>query len=184
MMLMADVLKRRASEQEKRAAPAPTDDPAERATATAAGEAIEEDERDPAEDAPSQRRKAEDLTMIEGAAIGATQTLALVPGVSRSGVTIAAGLLAGLSYEQATRFSFMLATPVIGLAAILKVPSLFKPAARGMLGMTAASALVAGIFAYLSTKFLMRYFRHHRLGPFGWYCIIFGLFALVTLWRS
>jgi undecaprenyl-diphosphatase len=121
--------------------------------------------------------------MIEGAAIGATQTLALVPGVSRSGVTIAAGLLAGLSYEQATRFSFMLATPVIGLAAILKVPSLFKHEARGMLLTTAASALVAGIFAYLSTKFLMRYFRHHRLGPFGWYCILFGIFALVMLRR-
>jgi len=163
MMLMSDVLKRRASEQEKRAAPAAANDPAE--------------------DAPSQRRKAEDLTMIEGAAIGATQTLALVPGVSRSGITIAAGLLAGLSYEQATRFSFMLATPVIGLAAILKVPSLFKHEARGMLLTTAVSALVAGIFAYLSTKFLMRYFRHHRLGPFGWYCIIFGLFALVMLRR-
>ncbi|MGD0139220.1 MAG: undecaprenyl-diphosphate phosphatase [Tepidisphaeraceae bacterium] len=163
MMLMADVLKRRASEQEKLAAPAPT--------AT----------NDPATDAPSQRRNAEDLTMIEGAAIGATQTLALVPGVSRSGVTIAAGLLAGLSYEQATRFSFMLATPVIGLAAVLKVPTLFKHESHEMLVMTAASALVAGIFAYLSTKFLMRYFQHHRLGPFGWYCIIFGLFALVML---
>jgi undecaprenyl-diphosphatase len=155
MMLMADVLKRRAGEREKQAA-----------------------------DAGNQRRNAEDLTMIEGAAIGATQTLALVPGVSRSGVTIVAGLLAGLSYEQASRFSFMLATPVIGLAALLKVPSLFKHEAHGMLVITAASALVAGIFAYLSTKFLMRYFRHHRLGPFGWYCIIFGLFALVMLWRS
>jgi len=164
MMLMADVLKRRASEQEKRAAAA---------APTASN--------DPAADAPSQRRNAEDLTMIEGAAIGATQTLALVPGVSRSGVTIAAGLLAGLSYEQATRFSFMLATPVIGLAALLKVPTLFKHEAHGMLVMTAASALVAGVFAYLSTKFLMRYFQHHRLGPFGWYCIIFGLFALVML---
>ncbi len=165
MMLAADVLKRRTSEQEKHAAANPA----------AAN--------DPAADAPSQRRNAEDLTMIEGAAIGATQTLALVPGISRSGVTIAAGLLAGLSYEQATRFSFMLATPVIGLAAILKVPSLFKPAARAMLPMTAAAALVAGVCAYLSTRFLMRYFRHHRLGPFAWYCIIFGTFALVMLRR-
>jgi len=184
-MAMADVLKRRASEREKLPIPAPSPggDPAERAAATEAGEAIEDDESDPADDAPDQRRKAEDLTMIEGAAIGATQTLALVPGISRSGVTIAAGLLAGLSYEQATRFSFMLATPIIGLAAALKVPSLFKPAARQMLGMTILSALVAGICAYLSTKFLMRYFRHHRLAPFGWYCIIFGIFALVVLRR-
>jgi undecaprenyl-diphosphatase len=165
MMLMADVLKRRASAQDKRAAV----------------EAAADDQRDPATDAPSQRRNAEDMTMIEGAAVGATQTLALVPGVSRSGITIVAGLLAGLSYEQACRFSFMLATPVIGLAALLKVPSLFKPAARQTLAITTASALLAGIFAYLSTKFLMRYFRHHRLGPFGWYCIIFGVFALIWL---
>ncbi|MGD0464154.1 MAG: undecaprenyl-diphosphate phosphatase [Tepidisphaeraceae bacterium] len=132
---------------------------------------------------PEQRGKAEDLTLIEGASIGATQTLALVPGVSRAGVTIAAGLLAGLSYEQAGRFSFMLATPVIGLAAILKVPTLFKPEARAMLQMTAASALVAGICAYLSTRFLMRYFRSHRLGPFGWYCIVFGILSLWMLRR-
>jgi undecaprenyl-diphosphatase len=130
-----------------------------------------------------QHRKAEDLTLIEGASIGATQTFALVPGVSRAGATIAAGLMAGLSYEQASRFSFMLATPVIGLAAILKVPTLLKPEARPMLHMTIASALVAGICAYLSTRFLMRYFRSHRLGPFGWYCIVFGISALVMLRR-
>jgi undecaprenyl-diphosphatase len=130
-----------------------------------------------------QQRRAEELTLIEGASIGATQTLALVPGISRAGVTIAAGLFAGLSYEQASRFSFMLATPVIGLAAILKVPTLFKPEARAMLQMTAASALVAGICAYLSTRFLMKYFRSHRLGPFGWYCIVFGILALLMLRR-
>jgi undecaprenyl-diphosphatase len=129
-------------------------------------------------------RRAEDLTLIEGAGIGAMQTLALVPGISRSGVTIAAGLFAGLDYQQASRFSFMLATPVIGLAALLKVPTLLKPAARGMLPMTILSALVAGICAYLSTKFLMRYFRNHRLAPFGWYCIVFGIFALVVLERG
>jgi undecaprenyl-diphosphatase len=132
-------------------------------------------------DVTPQRRNAEDLTLIEGASIGATQTLALLPGISRSGVTISAGLMAGLSYEQACRFSFMLATPVIGLAAVLKVPELLKPEARHMLGLTVVSALVAGVCAYLSTKFLMRYFQHNRLGPFGWYCIIFGIFSLVML---
>lgn len=184
-MLLADVAKRRAGELEKvpLPVPAPGDDPAEKGTALAAGKTVADDESDPAEDAPDQRRKAEDLTLIEGASIGATQTFALVPGISRSGATIAAGLLAGLSYEQASRFSFMLATPVIGLAAILKVPTLFKPSARPMLAMTAISALVAGICAYLSTRFLMRYFRHHRLAPFGWYCILFGIFALVWLRR-
>jgi undecaprenyl-diphosphatase len=130
---------------------------------------------------PPEKRNAEDLTLIEGASIGATQTFALLPGISRSGMTISAGLMAGLSYEQASRFSFMLATPVIGLAAVLKVPELLKPEARHMLALTAVSALVAGVCAYLSTKFLMRYFRHNRLAPFGWYCIIFGIFSLVML---
>lgn len=161
IMLFADALKRRYS--------AP--DPAPAATA------------DPALDPPAQRHKAEDLTLFEGGAIGATQTLALLPGISRSGVTIAAGLLAGLSYEQACRFSFMLATPVIGAAALLKVPSLFSHEARPMLRITIYSAIVAGLCAYFSTKFLMRYFRHHRLAPFAWYCIIFGAFSLAMLWR-
>jgi undecaprenyl-diphosphatase len=153
LMIGADVLKRRAAKREQEGA------------ADTAGE----------------NRNAEDLTLIEGASIGATQTLALIPGISRSGVTIAAGLLAGLTYEQASRFSFMLATPVIGLAAILKVPELFKPENRDMLGITAMSALVAGICAYLSTRFLMRYFRHNNLAPFGWFCIVWGIFALVML---
>jgi undecaprenyl-diphosphatase len=182
-MVLADIAKRRMAEMEKNPipAPAPTGNASEEATAAAAGQSIADDESDPAEDPPDQRRRAEELTLIEGASIGATQTLALVPGISRSGVTIAAGLLAGLSYEQASRFSFMLATPVIGLAALLKVPTLLKPDARPMLGITAASAVVAGICAYLSTRFLMRYFRHHRLAPFGWYCILFGGFALIVL---
>jgi undecaprenyl-diphosphatase len=136
---------------------------------------------DPAVDPATQKRPAEDLTFIEGAAIGATQALALVPGISRSGATIASGLLAGLSYEQASRFSFMLATYVIGLAAILKVPSLLHHEARRILWLTIPSALLAGLTAYLSTRFLMKYFRHHRLAPFAWYCIVFGTYALVML---
>jgi undecaprenyl-diphosphatase len=166
-MLLADALKRRAGRVSGDAAPeaAPGSD-------------------DPAKDAAQERRKAEDLTLIEGASIGAMQTLALLPGISRSGFTIAAGLLAGLSYEQASRFSFMLATPVIGLAAALKVPKLFSPAARPMLAVTIPSAILAGVCAYLSTRFLMKYFRHHRLGPFAWYCIIFGIFALIMLKRG
>jgi undecaprenyl-diphosphatase len=158
MMIAADILKRRAA---KRA------------------EAVQNDAN--GDTTSGENRNAEDLTMIEGASIGATQTLALIPGISRSGVTIAAGLLAGLTYEQASRFSFMLATPVIGLAALLKVPELFKPENRDMLGITGASALVAGVCAYLSTRFLMHYFRHNNLAPFGWFCIVWGAFALVML---
>jgi len=136
---------------------------------------------DPATDSAVHGRRADDLTFIEATAIGATQSFALVPGVSRSGVTIVAGLLAGLSYEEAGRFSFMLATPIIGLAALKEVPMLLKPEMRPMLGITVIAALIAGVTAYLSVRFLMRYFRHNGLAPFGWYCIAFGLYAFFKL---
>jgi undecaprenyl-diphosphatase len=126
-------------------------------------------------------RRAEDLTFPQGAAIGATQILALIPGFSRSGITIVGGLFSGLSHEEAARFSFMLATPIIGLAALLKVPDLFQSDVRDQLPATIAAALVAGVVAYLSVRFLMRYFQTKRLDPFGYYCIVFGLFSLVVL---
>jgi len=125
-------------------------------------------------------KKVEELSFGQGGAIGATQTLALFPGISRSGVTMVGGLLAGLSHAAAARFSFMLATPVIGLAALLKVPDLFKPAARDMLGTTALAAVLAGVTAYLSVRFLMGYFETKRLSPFGYYCVAFGVLALVV----
>jgi undecaprenyl-diphosphatase len=129
--------------------------------------------------AKTQNRRADEMTLIEGAAVGAMQTFALFPGISRSGVTIVGGLLAGLSYEEASRFSFMLATPVIGLAALLKVPSLLKD--HNALQLAIPSALLAGVTAYLSVAFLMRYFRHNRLSPFGYYCIVFGGIAMGVL---
>jgi undecaprenyl-diphosphatase len=126
-------------------------------------------------------KRAEDLTFPQGAAIGATQILALIPGISRSGVTIVGGLFSGLSHEEAARFSFMLATPIIGLAALLKLPELVQSDVRDQLPITIAAALVAGVVAYLSIRFLMRYFQTKRLDPFGYYCIVFGLFSLVIL---
>jgi undecaprenyl-diphosphatase len=163
IMIYADVLKRRVSVVE---------DPVKQEGPHTA---------DPATDIPSERRHAEDLTFIEAAAVGATQSFALIPGISRSGVTIVAGLLAGLSYEEAGRFSFMLGTPIIGLAALKEVHKILAPDVRGNLPITLAAALLSGITAYLSTFFLMRYFRHNRLAPFGWYCIAFGLYALIVL---
>jgi undecaprenyl-diphosphatase len=139
------------------------------------------DTADPSAMATPQRKKAHELSFTQGTAVGATQALALLPGISRSGVTIVGGLLAGLSYEEASRFSFMLATPVIGLAALLKVPSLLKPEARHELALTIPSAILAGITAYLSVAFLMRYFKHNRLSPFAYYCILFGGAALILL---
>ena len=124
-------------------------------------------------------KNVEELSFVQGGIVGAAQTLALIPGISRSGVTILAGLLAGLSHEEAARFAFMLATPVIGLAALLKVPELFKPEMRDTLGMAIAAAVLAGITAYLSVRFLMRYFETKNLKPFGFYCIYLGLLALI-----
>jgi undecaprenyl-diphosphatase len=131
--------------------------------------------------AQKNRRTADQLSFIEGALVGGAQTLALLPGISRSGVTIVGGLLAGLTYEEASRFSFMLATPVIGLAAVLKLHDLLKPEARGMLHVTIPSAVLSGITAYLAVAFLMKYFKHNRLAPFAYYCVIFGGLALVLL---
>jgi undecaprenyl-diphosphatase len=161
MMLFADVVKRRITKQE---------DPQNSQGPHTA---------DPATDVSNQRKNAQDLTLIEGAAVGATQALALIPGISRSGVTIVAGLFAGLSYKEAGKFSFMLGTIAIGMAAIYKVPSLRHD--HHLLSITIPAAILSGITAYLSTKFLMKYFQHNRLSPFGWFCIVYGIFALVML---
>jgi undecaprenyl-diphosphatase len=131
--------------------------------------------------APEIRKHAEDLSFPEATAVGAAQTLALLPGISRSGVTIIGGLFAGLTYEEASRFAFMLATPVIGLAALLKVPALFKPDAKPILHLAIYGSIVSFIAAYLSVRFLMKYFHNNRLAPFGYFCIVFGVAAAIYL---
>jgi undecaprenyl-diphosphatase len=122
---------------------------------------------------------AEHISFRAAALVGACQSLALIPGISRSGVTIAGGLLAGLRHVEAARFSFLLATPVILAAGILEVPQLF---ARGVpVGEYVAGAVLAGIAAYLSARFLLRYFRSGRLDPYGVYCIAAGVVSLALL---
>jgi undecaprenyl-diphosphatase len=111
--------------------------------------------------------------------IGAAQTLALLPGISRSGSTIAAGLLKGLSHEDAARFAFLLAAPVIAAAGVLKLPTLAGPAGHGILGPVLVGSLVAGGAAYVSLRFLTRYFETRTLNPFAVYCVIAGFVALV-----
>ena len=111
--------------------------------------------------------------------IGSAQILALLPGVSRSGATIGAGLLRGLSHEDAARFAFLLATPVILAAGVLKLPELAGPAGHGILGPVLAGSLVAGLAAYGSLRFLTRYFETRTLNPFAIYCVVAGLGALI-----
>ncbi len=112
--------------------------------------------------------------------IGAAQALALVPGISRSGVTMGGGLLTGLSNEDAARYAFLLATPVIGAAGVLKLPALLGSAGDGVRGQALVGAIAAAITTWAAVKFLLRYFETSRLTPFGYYCIGAGLFCLVV----
>lgn len=102
--------------------------------------------------------------------IGSAQAIALIPGFSRSGASMGGGLLAGLSNEHAARFSFLLATPIIGAAAVLKLPDLFGPAGDGVRGPALVGALCAAGTAYLTVRFLVRFFETNRLTPFAIYC--------------
>lgn len=112
-------------------------------------------------------------------AIGAAQVLALAPGISRSGIAMTGGLLRGLSREDAARFSFLLATPVILAAGVLKIPDLMGHLGDGIRGQALFGALLSGIGAYLAVRFLTRYFANRSLRPFGWYCIAAGTACLV-----
>jgi undecaprenyl-diphosphatase len=110
-------------------------------------------------------------------AIGAAQALALIPGLSRSGATMGGGLLVGLSHKDAARFAFLLATPIIGAAAALKLPELFGPEGNGVRGPALVAALCSAVTAYLAVRFLMRFFETKTLTPFAAYCLAAGTAA-------
>ena len=122
---------------------------------------------------------AERISFRAAAIVGACQALAFIPGISRSGVTIGGGLVAGLRHEEAARFSFLLATPTILGAGVIEVPQLLTSGVP--LAEYAAAAVLSGIAAYASARFLLRYFRSGRLDPYGWYCIAAGLLSLALL---
>jgi undecaprenyl-diphosphatase len=113
--------------------------------------------------------------------IGSAQVFALLAGISRDGVTIVAGLRRGLSREDAARFAFLLATPVILAAGALKIPDLLGPLGNGIRGQILLGSVLSGIGAYLSVRFLLRYLRTRTLTPFGIYCLIAGLASVVYL---
>jgi undecaprenyl-diphosphatase len=123
--------------------------------------------------------QAERISFRAAALVGACQALAFLPGISRSGVTIGGGLLAGLRHQEAARFSFLLATPVILAASLVEVPQLITSGVP--IGEYVAAAVLSGIAAYASARFLLRYFRSGRLDPYGWYCIAAGLVSLALL---
>jgi undecaprenyl-diphosphatase len=119
-------------------------------------------------------RIARRLTWREALGVGTAQALGLIPGFSRSGATMGGGLLVGLSNEDAARYAFLLATPIIGAAAALKLPDLFGPDGDGVRGQTLVGALCAAVTAYIAVRFLMRFFHTNRLTPFATYCAIAG----------
>jgi undecaprenyl-diphosphatase len=106
--------------------------------------------------------------------VGAAQAIALVPGLSRSGASMGGGLLVGLSHRDAARFAFLLATPIIGAAALLKLPELFGPDGDGVRGQALVAALCSAATAWLAVRFLMRYFATNTLVPFAAYCFLAG----------
>jgi undecaprenyl-diphosphatase len=115
------------------------------------------------------------MSWRQATAIGTAQAAALVPGISRSGITMGGGLVVGLSNEMAARYAFLLATPIIGAAAVLKLPELFGPDGNGVRGPAFVGALCAGLTTFFAVKFLLRFFETNRLTPFGIYCIVAGL---------
>jgi undecaprenyl-diphosphatase len=128
-------------------------------------------------------RRIEDMGWVDAFLVGLAQAAALIPGISRSGATMVAGLRLGLHHEAAARFSFLLATPIIAGAGVLEVPKLLRAGAT-MGPVAVIAGIAAGVTAYASTAFLMHYFRRHdvqALDPFAYYCFGFGLVSLVLL---
>lgn len=129
------------------------------------------------------RHTLEELSWGKALGVGFAQSLALIPGMSRSGASLVAGLAVGLDYDAAARLSFLLATPIIAAAGVLEVPKLLHASAGAPLGVILLGGVLAGVFAYLSTWFLMRWFSGHEvkaLRPFGVYCLLLGLGALAV----
>ena len=121
------------------------------------------------------------LSWRQAIGVGTAQAIALIPGFSRSGATMGGGLLVGLSNEDAARYSFLLATPIIGAAAMLKLPELFGSAGNGVRGQALVGALCSAVTAYLAVRFLMRFFETNTLTPFAVYCFAAGLACTIYL---
>jgi undecaprenyl-diphosphatase len=133
----------------------------------------------PAETVPPARRSLATLGYREAFVIGGFQSLALLAGISRSGISMVGGLVRGLSHEDAARFSFLLATPVILVAGLYKVPSLAGSAGKHIHGQVLVGAVCAGVAAYVSVKFLTRYFETRTLTPFAVYSLVAGIACIV-----
>ena len=126
------------------------------------------------EEGDPDERIANEVDWKGATGVGAAQALALIPGFSRSGASMGGGLLVGLSNEDAARYAFLLATPIIGAAALLKIPDLLGHDGDGVRGQALVASLCAALTAWLSVRFLMKYFETNRLTPFAIYCCVVG----------
>ena len=122
--------------------------------------------------ATTRQNVSQALTLKRAAIIGVAQVGALFAGISRSGITMISGLYSGLNHEDAARFSFLLATPIIFGAGLLKLPDFFSNLDAGIRGQIIAGAVVAGVAAYLTVRYLDKYFRDKTLRPFAIYCML------------
>jgi undecaprenyl-diphosphatase len=121
------------------------------------------------------------LTWREAFGVGTAQAAALIPGISRSGITMGGGLLFGLNNEDAARYAFLLATPIIGAAGVLKLPELLGEAGDGVRGQALLGAIAAALTTYVAVRFLLRFFETNRLTPFGIYCVGAGVLYTLVL---
>ncbi|HEX5288581.1 MAG TPA: undecaprenyl-diphosphate phosphatase [Streptosporangiaceae bacterium] len=126
-------------------------------------------------------RRLATMSYRQAVVIGSSQILALLAGISRDGVAMVAGMRRGLSREDAARFAFLLATPVILAAGALKIPDLLGPLGSGIRGQILVGSVLSGVGAYLSVRFLLRYLRTRTLTPFGIYCLVAGLASVAYL---
>ena len=138
-------------------------------------------ERDDPDGAVQADRRLATMGYPRALVIGSAQILALLAGISRDGVAMVAGMARGLSREDAARFAFLLATPVILAAGVLKVPDLAGQLGAGIRGQILFGSVLSGVGAYLSVRFLLRYLRTRTLTPFGVYCLIVGLASVAFL---
>lgn len=128
-------------------------------------------------------KEIEDLSIKQAAIIGLFQSLALVPGFSRSGSSMTAGFWAGLKHEAAARFSMILATPIIAGASILEVPKILKSHTPGLMHISLVGGVVSGVFAFISVWILMNWFKRKEINamrPFAYYCWVVGAIVLLT----
>jgi undecaprenyl-diphosphatase len=124
-------------------------------------------------------RRLATLSYLEAFIIGFFQTFALLAGISRAGITMVGGLVRGLSHRDAARFAFLLATPVILAAGVLKLPTLFGSAGDHIHGQVVVGALIAGVASYIAVRWLTRWFETRTLTPFAIYCLVGGVASII-----